>query len=245
MSQVFSYEHVNPYRITELSGLQYQCMYNNGGEREKIILLQSSLLLGFWHSELDEHMQPWYWTGIAITLCQVLGLHRNPDGSKYNPSVTGRQRMLWRRLWWSCFFRDRWLGLTFGRPFRINIQDCDTPWPRASDLLYDVEATPEFLYAAFVPSEMPRLARYWVTLVELSKLLGDCIIMNYQIQRPKPSIDDVEALETRLSQCELPDKYEKGLTRLAIFYCCHVHLHYQYILTLLQVLREPVLMRMF
>lgn len=190
-------------------------------------------------------MQPWYWTGIAITLCQVLGLHRNPDGSRYNSSVTDRQRMLWRRLWWSCFFRDRWLGLTFGRPFRINIQDCDTPWPLVSDLMYDVEATPEVLYAAFVPSEMPRLARYWVTLVELSKLLGDCIVMNYQIQRPKPSVEDVEALEQRLLQCELPDQYEKGLTRLATFYCCHVHLHYQYIPFPLQLVRESVLTSTF
>lgn len=201
-------------------------MYNNGGERDKIALLQASLLLGFWHSELDEHMQPWYWTGIAISLCQVLGLHRNPDGSRYNPNFTEQQRMLWRRLWWSCFFRDRWLGLTYGRPLRINIQDCDTPMPLASDLLYDVASLPGFLSDAFIPKEMTQLGRYWVMLVELSKLLGECL-MNYQVMRPMPSLDEVEALETKLLRCQLPDKYEKGLTRLATFYCYHVHLHYQ------------------
>jgi hypothetical protein len=69
-------------------------MYSNGGERDKIVLLQSSLLMGFWHSALDEHIQPWYWTGIAISLCQVLGLHRDLDSSKYNLSITDRQRRL-------------------------------------------------------------------------------------------------------------------------------------------------------
>ncbi|KAL5362930.1 fungal-specific transcription factor domain-containing protein [Aspergillus floccosus] len=204
-----------------------KCMYYNGRERDKVTLLQSSLLLGFWHSGLDEHMQPWYWTGIAISLCQVLGLHRNPDESRYNSTVTEQQRMLWRRLWWSCFFRDRWLGLTYGRPMRINLKDCDTPMPLASDVLYDVAAVPGFIYDAFLPNEMPRLAQYWVTVVELSKLLGECLTMSYQIMRPTPSLDEVEALETKLLQCKLPDQYEKGLTRLATFYCYHVHLHYQ------------------
>ncbi|PLB52883.1 hypothetical protein P170DRAFT_434605 [Aspergillus steynii IBT 23096] len=204
-----------------------RCMYSNGGERQKITLLQSTLLLGFWHSELDEHMQAWYWTGIAITLCQVLGLHRNPDSSRYNSSVTDRQRMLWRRLWWSCFFRDRWLSLTYGRPQRINIQDCDTPMPLASDLLYDIEAASRPHLDSFVPGEMPLLARYWVTLVELSKLLGDCLTMNYQLMRPKPSVEEIEALEAKLLQFELPDPYKKGLTRLATYFCYHLHLHYQ------------------
>jgi hypothetical protein len=202
-------------------------MYYNGGERDKVTLLQSSLLLGFWHSSLDEHMQPWYWTGIAISLCQVLGLHRNPDESRYNFTVTEQQRMLWRRLWWSCFFRDRWLGLTYGRPMRINLKDCDTPMPLASDILYDVAAVSGSISDDFLSNEMPRLARYWIIVVELSKLLGECLTLNYQIMRPTPSLDEVEALETKLLQCKLPDQYEKGLTRLATFYCYHVHLHYQ------------------
>lgn len=202
-------------------------MYSNGGERNKIILLQCSLLLGFWHSELDEHLQPWYWTGIAISLCQALGLHRNPDASRRNSTITEEQRMLWRRLWWSCFFRDRWLSLTYGRPLRINIEDCDAPMPLASDLLYDVAALPRSLTDAFVPSEMSQLGNYWVTLVHLSKLLGECLIMNYQFSRPIPSLGEIEALEGKLLQCSLPDQYEKGLSRLATFYCYHVHLHYQ------------------
>lgn len=170
-------------------------MYNNGGESEKTVLLQFSLLLGFWHSEIDGHMQPRYRTGIAVRLCQVLGLHRNPDATKYNPCITNRQRSLWRRLWWSCVFRDRWLGLTFGRPLRINLNDCDTPMPVVSDLLQDLEVVFESTSAPFVPSKMLQLAKHWITLVELSKILGSCLTMNDQTVRSRSSVNEVETLE--------------------------------------------------
>lgn len=204
-------------------------MYNNGNERNKVVLLQSSLLLGFYHSEIDEHGQPWYWTGIAISFCQILGLHHNPDFSKRNPSITERQRSFWRRLWWSCFFRDRWLSLTMGRPLRINLDDCDTPFPSPGDLLYDIVGLQTSIITSYIPSDMGRLAKYWVMLISLSRQLGNVLAMNYRTVRPRLSIHEVEALEKQLLQCDLPDQYEAGLTRASRFYSNHVHLHYQWV----------------
>ncbi|KAJ5127375.1 fungal-specific transcription factor domain-containing protein [Penicillium atrosanguineum] len=207
-----------------------KCMYRNGNERNKIVLLQTSLLLGFFHSEMDEHGQPWYWTGIAISFCQILGLHRNPDFSKRNPSITERQRSFWRRLWWSCVFRDRWLSLTMGRPLRINLDDCDTPFPSPDDLLYDIVGLQEPFVSSYIPSDMARLAKYWVMLISLSLQLGSVLAMNYRTVRPKPSVHEIGALEERLLQCDLPDQYEAGLTKASRFYSNHVHLHYQALL---------------
>ncbi|KKK21761.1 hypothetical protein ARAM_001698 [Aspergillus rambellii] len=205
-----------------------KCMYDNGAETDKIVLLQSSLLLGFWYSELDEHMQPWYWTGIAIDLCQMLGLHRDPHSSKANSSITPQQWCLWRRLWWSCFFRDRWLGLTLGRPLRINLNDCDTPMPVVADMLSDMDRIPDSAAAAaYLPNDFPRLAQYWVKLIELSKVLGTVITMNYQAVRPRPSLQQFETVEQDILRFQLPDLYEAGLSRWAGFYAYHVHLHYQ------------------
>ncbi|EED13377.1 C6 transcription factor, putative [Talaromyces stipitatus ATCC 10500] len=206
------------------------CMYNNGGERDQIVLLQASLLMGFWHSEVDEHTQPWYWTGIAVSLCQMLGLHRDPDSSKYNSFISDRQRHLWRRLWWTCFSRDRWLSLTLGRPLRIDLKDCDVPMPTPDDLLSDVEHIPQFTSSSYLPSNLPRLANYWITYVELSRLLGAVLIMNYQTQRPTPTLSQVEDLEAEIMSCKLPNQYEPGLTRTALFYCYHLDLHYQALL---------------
>lgn len=202
-------------------------MFKNGNERNKIVLLQTSLLLGFYHSEIDEHGQPWYWTGIAITFCQILGLHRNPDFSKRNPSITERQRLFWRRLWWSCVFRDRWLSLTMGRPLRINMDDCDTPFPSPDDLLYDTVGLQESIVRSYIPSDMGRLAKYWVMLISLSLELGKVLAMEYRTVRPKPSAREVGTLEKLLLECDLPDQYEAGLTSSSRFYSNHVHLHYQ------------------
>lgn len=176
-------------------------------------------------------MQPWYWTGIAISLCQVLGLHRDPDYSKRNSSITDRQRHLWRRLWWSCFFRDSWLSLSLGRPSRINLSNCDTPMPSADDLLSDVDGIHESISAAYLPKDLAHLAKYWISVIELSKLLGTVISMNYQTIGLKPSISQIEDLEAELLRYKLPDQSKLDPTPSTTFYRHHLQLHYQLILS--------------
>ncbi|RAK71132.1 Zn(II)2Cys6 transcription factor [Aspergillus fijiensis CBS 313.89] len=210
-----------------------KCLYNNSGERDKVVLLQSSLMLGFWHSEVDEHVQPWYWTGISVTLCQILGLHRNPDAARYNASITDRQRHLWRRLWWTCFFRDRWLSLTLGRPLRIDLDDCDVAMPLVEDLLYDLNDVPELLLSAFIPDEVSRLAEYWIQLIGMSKLLGAVLSMSYKTARPKPSREEVETLEEEICCQQPPEKASPDWNGPTRFYLHHLQLHYQAILIVL------------
>lgn len=207
--------------------IRYQSLYDNGSERNKVVLLQSSLLMGFWHSDKDEHAQPWYWSGIAISFCQILGLHRDPGLSQYNPSITDRQRAFWRRLWWCCFFRDRWLGLTLGRPLRIQLNDCDIRMPVPDDILFDIQKPDGSVIASYLPSDMKRLAEYWVILIELSCLLGDVLGITRRPATLKASQAEVEDLERRLLASRLPDQVEIGLTRIAKFYSSHVCLHYQ------------------
>lgn len=201
-------------------------MYKNGKVTDNVVLLQASLLLGFWHSEEGGHMEPWYWTGISVSQCQMLGLHRDPDASKFNSVITDRQRHLWRRLWWTCFSRDRWLSLTLGRPLRINLDDSDTPLPSPGDILCDIEATHETIVGDFFSNDLPRLANYWVIFIRLSRLLGDVLTLNYQI-RSRPSLQQINNLEADIVQCELPDPYETGSTQISTFYAYHLQLHYQ------------------
>ncbi|GLA17660.1 hypothetical protein AnigIFM62618_004808 [Aspergillus niger] len=193
--------------------------------RANIILLQASLLMAFWHSEADEHTQPWYWMGIAISFCQMLGLHRDPDLSTYNSSITDRQRHLWRRLWWSCFSRDRWLSLTLGRPLRINLHDCDTPKPSVDDFLSDVVGlSPQM--TSYLPENLEVLASHWVKYLEISAILGDVISMHYQASKPRPSLKNVNDMEIKISQCTVPEQDDPSLSRVAIFGIYHLQLHY-------------------
>lgn len=202
-------------------------MYNNGGDRDLVVRLQASFLMGFWSAEPFEHVRPWYWTGIAINYCQMLGLHRNPDSAEHKSSISELQRRLWRRIWWSCVFRDRWLGLCLGRPQRINLDDCDVPMPMVDDVIQELENLPQGAYTAFMPVEMPRLATYWIILLKLSRLLGTVLSMNHQARDPRASSVEIRAMEDEILQCTLPDQYEASQTRLASFYVHHIHLHHQ------------------
>ena len=205
----------------------WQCMYDNGGETDKLVLLQSALLLTFWHSDKDSPSQPWYWSGVAISLCQILGLHRDPDSGKYNRLFPLRRRHLWRRLWASCLFRDRWLSLTLGRPMRIRLSDCDMPLPTPDDVLSDLPEVPSPLIAKYIPQDLSRLMQYWSVLVLLNKLLGDVLLLCYQQLSQMPSLEQFQNLETELLQFHIPEVDTSRESRLVVFYYHHLQLHYR------------------
>ncbi|KAJ6139441.1 hypothetical protein N7471_005927 [Penicillium samsonianum] len=204
-----------------------KCLHHNGGETDNTVLLQSALLLGFYHSEADTYTQPWYWLGIAVSLCQTMGLHRFSAAVFANSPITRPQQRLWRRLWWTCFYRDRWLSLTMGRPLRINMNDCNTVPPTADDMLSDFVGLPESVTAAYVPKDLPQLAEYWVTMIQLTQLLGDTLTLCYQPFGTSPSFQQVEALERKILRFQLPENQETGQSPLATFYLYHLQLHYQ------------------
>ncbi|KAL6886169.1 fungal-specific transcription factor domain-containing protein [Trichoderma longibrachiatum] len=206
------------------------CAYHNIGEKNNLVLLQGALLLGFWNSDIEDHMQPWQWSGKAINLCQVLGLHRDIDSVGYNSSITERQRSLFRRLWWTCFWRDRWLSVSLGRPLRINLDESDTSDPLVSDIAVDLEGVPESVTSAYLPRDLPRLAEYWTQLIRMTKLLGKTLTTCYQLRRPKPTISQIDALEAELMRLTMPDHPDPMLSRLATFYYYHLQLHYQALL---------------
>ena len=52
------------------------------GENDKLVLVQSALLLSFWFDDAEDIKQSWYWTGIAFGIAQALGLHRQLDSQQ-------------------------------------------------------------------------------------------------------------------------------------------------------------------
>lgn len=61
--------------------------------------------------------------GVSLSLAQTIGLHRDPSRSKMDK----RRQGLWKRVWWSCYMRDRLIALGMRRPLRIKNEDCDVP----------------------------------------------------------------------------------------------------------------------
>lgn len=91
----------------------------------------------YWYEDPDHHKDAWHWMGIAISLAQTLGLHRDPNSTGIRTAKQG----LWKRIWWSCFIRDRFISLGMRCPARIQDNDCDVPMLVESD--FDIQVLAE------------------------------------------------------------------------------------------------------
>jgi hypothetical protein len=160
-----------------------------------------------------------------------MGLHRPPTTTDDRMPTESRQRSIWRRLWWCCFYRDRWLSLTLGRPLRIDLLDCTVAMPVAADLLVDITDVPQAerqLVAAYIPEDWAQLAQDWVLLMQVSKLLGEVLALSFRPNARKPLFGEVKALETAILACPVERGGEFRKSSSTIFSWCHIQLHYQY-----------------
>ncbi|KAI6758208.1 hypothetical protein HG530_010448 [Fusarium avenaceum] len=109
-----------------------KALYDADYERDRITLVQSMLLMGwYWAGPDDISKNMFYWSQSAIVIAQNFGLHRNMDHS--NLSIT--ETRLRRRIWWTLFTRDRALAVALGHSVAINLDDCDIDMVTESDFV--------------------------------------------------------------------------------------------------------------
>lgn len=111
-------------------------LYGLDCERDHMALLQALLLMTYWYDRPEDEKDTWHWMGIALSLAQVTGFHRNPEGLR----ITAHEKHLRRRIWWSCVMRDRLLALGIRRPSRVRDEDFDVPQLKLDD--FDISTTP-------------------------------------------------------------------------------------------------------
>lgn len=100
-----------------------QVLYDFDYEVDRVSLVQSLLLMTYWYETPDDQKDTWHWMGVAISLAHTIGMHRNPETSNMEPN----KKKLWKRIWWSCFMRDRLVALGMRRPTRVKDEDYDVP----------------------------------------------------------------------------------------------------------------------
>lgn len=83
----------------------------------------------YWYEMPDDPKDTWHWMGVAISLAQTIGMHRDPAKS----SLTLKRQRQWKRIWWSCIMRDRMIALGMRRPTRIKAEECDVPMLTVDD----------------------------------------------------------------------------------------------------------------
>lgn len=84
----------------------------------------------------------------------------SPKHKRFKP--LGRDRKLWKRIWWSIYVRDRHAATALGRPMRIHDDDCDVEMLDESD--FDDDIDDERLYGI----SKRELAQYVIQMAKLS-----------------------------------------------------------------------------
>lgn len=109
-------------------------LYDFDYEIDRVSLVQALLLMTYWYETPDDQKDTWHWMGVAISLAHTIGLHRNPENSNMEPN----RKKLWKRIWWSCFMRDRLVALGMRRPTRVKDEDYDVPMLTEDD--FEIQA---------------------------------------------------------------------------------------------------------
>lgn len=163
-------------------------------ERDHLSLLQAVLLMTYWYDCPDDGKNCWYWTGIAWSIAQVIGIHRETELCK----TTLKDRQLRRRIWWSCVMQDRLLSLGIRRPSSIRDEDFDVPQLTLDDFDLSRPSEPivSFLnyskgcegYTSSDPSTRVTLAVLCIELSKLAVCVGHILRSQYSAVGDQPMI---------------------------------------------------------
>ncbi|KAE8409166.1 fungal-specific transcription factor domain-containing protein [Aspergillus pseudonomiae] len=178
-----------------------KALYDAEYERRKITLIQAVLLTGFWYSDTEDRTGPWHWNGIAISLCQTIGLHRHPDtGRKRSKAISTSDSSIWRQIWWSCFYREAWFSAGMGRPMRINLADCSTRMPHANDSDNLLAGIPECIRKKYLPEGTKDLSKLWTELLTLTVSLAKILSWQNRADRTRPSRTEIQQMDDTIRQ---------------------------------------------
>ncbi|KAF4636014.1 hypothetical protein G7Y89_g2062 [Cudoniella acicularis] len=80
---------------------------------DKLAVVQSLLLMTYWHEVPSDGKDEWHWLGVAISITTSF------NNRAIIVELDARDQKVWNRVWWCCFTRDRLLALGLRRIPRI------------------------------------------------------------------------------------------------------------------------------
>ncbi|KAJ5648706.1 fungal-specific transcription factor domain-containing protein [Penicillium lividum] len=159
-------------------------------ELEHLPLLQAVLLMTYWYDCPSDGKDSWYWTGIAFSLAQVVGIHRETELCR----TTVKKKRLRRRLWWSCIIQDRLLAMGIRRPSRIRDKGYNVPQLTLNDFDLNEPSNTVIKFlgkSGMLLSDPSARSTMAVMCIELSKLavcLGHILHSQYSVVSDQPMI---------------------------------------------------------
>ncbi|KAF5558544.1 cutinase transcription factor 1 beta [Fusarium napiforme] len=176
-------------------------LYHLDTEPNRIARLQALLLMTYWYERADDEKDTWHWTGIALSQIHVMGIHRSPEQLGISPKAKrGR-----KRIWWSCYVRDRLLALGIRRPARIRPSTFNVPGLTMEDLEMDSfdDAVISFLGNPQIADPATQRGRM-LCFLELTKLcvhIGDILFSQYSVLN-----NDISKVDEKITMMVVPKK---------------------------------------
>lgn len=170
-------------------------LYDFDCETDRLILVQSLILMTSWQEKGDEVKHLRHWVSAAHNIALLLGLNRDPSPFP----MPARRKRLWKRLWWSLYLRDRTLALGLRQTPLIARAECNLPDLDHDD--FDIRsASPEvcslFLDCGLLQDldQQKQLAEACIAQIQLSHHLADILQARYATFAPKMGCTKLIAL---------------------------------------------------
>jgi len=184
-------------------------LYDFDYEIDRVALVQSLLLMTYWYETPDDQKDTWHWMGVAISLAHTIGLHRNPENSNMEPA----KKKLWKRIWWSCFMRDRLIALGMRRPTRVKDEDYDVPMLTEDDfeigvLAENITIIPQSCTLMRTPSIQLELAQMCIAKAKLCLCISHVLSAQYSVLVRHQGMQGQEG-STRSSVMLFPKKLDQ------------------------------------
>ncbi|KAE8443383.1 hypothetical protein EG329_001942 [Mollisiaceae sp. DMI_Dod_QoI] len=184
-------------------------LYDFDYEIDRVSLVQSLLLMTYWYETPDDQKDTWHWMGVAISLAHTIGLHRDPSKSNMEPN----KKKLWKRIWWSCFMRDRLVALGMRRPTRVKDEDYDVPMLTEDDfeirpLSNNISIIPADCTIARDVDGQRKLALMCVAKAKLCLCISQVLGAQYSVLVKHQGMQSLEG-STRSSVMLIPKKLDQ------------------------------------
>ncbi|RYO95753.1 hypothetical protein DL764_007606 [Monosporascus ibericus] len=210
-----------------------KALYDANYEDDRVTIVQSLVLLSwFWEGPEDVTKNVFYWTRVAVTVAQGIGMHRSVEKSQLSKA----DKRLWKRVWWTIFTRDRSCAVALGRPCGINLEDSDVDMITEDDFIEDEPGHT----SPYCPD--PVHVDFFLQYVKLCEIMGLVLSQQYSAAsraRPKNAIDLTHsdmALADWLQNCPRTVYWEMPRHH---FWSALLHLNYYTTLTLLHRAHMP------
>ena len=162
-------------------------LYDFEFETDRLVLVQSLILMTSWQDKGDEVKHLRHWLSIAYNIALLLGLNKELPARL---NVPAKHRSLRKRLWWSLYMRDRTLSLGLRQWPIVAVEVCEISEPVVED--FDVHPasaeTSQMLEDCLLLRDLDqqiRLTEIFRAQLQLSHQIYDVFKARYTVVAPK------------------------------------------------------------